>query len=147
MRAVLISCSNVKKTVNEPSPAYEVYDGPYFKTIKKLKREGLFPDSVNIYIISAKYGLLQLEDPILNYDERITREKASVLNKSIVYNLAKEISDNRYTQLIVNLGSDYMPSISGLEDIIPSNCHLVEFTGTIIQRRKLLKEYLLDASG
>ena len=64
MRIIILSCSNLKISFSTPRPALEVYDGPYFKTIRKLKREGRFPDNVTVLIISAEYGLLRLEDKI-----------------------------------------------------------------------------------
>lgn len=62
-KIVLISCSSKKK--NEPAPAYKLYDSTLFN--KSLKyANSLDPDK--IFILSAKYHLLEIEEIIKPYD-------------------------------------------------------------------------------
>lgn len=143
MRIVIISCSNRKNKFPKATPAVEVYDGPYYKTIRKLLREGLFPEDTKILIISAKYGLISLEDSIKIYDEKISKERAKDLNTKFLERFNNEISC-QCTELVINLGENYLPAIEGFEKLIPSNCKVKYLTGTIIARRQKLKEYLIN---
>ena len=59
----LISC--VKDKLPYPAPAVEIYRGFFFASSLRYARS-LGPDA--IYILSGKYGLLALEDPVEPYD-------------------------------------------------------------------------------
>jgi len=142
LRIVIISCSGKKKCFPKAAPALEVYDGPYYKTIRKLKKEGQLSDDVKILIISAKYGLLALSDPIEMYDEKISQKSATELNSTILVKLANEISE-QCEELVINLGKDYLPAIEGIDKVLPHTCKIKRIDGTIIQRRQKLKEYLI----
>lgn len=144
MRAIVISCSNVKKKFPSPKPALYVYDGPYYKTIRKLIRENSFPADVKILIVSAKYGLLELESKIETYDFRIDKHRAVEICPSVINKLEDFIRKNYCSELVINLGTDYLPAISGIENLVPEWCKVRYFNGTIIQRRQKLKEYLLN---
>ena len=144
MRTIVISCSEKKIASSLPIPVIDIYDGPYFKTLRKLKREGLFPEDVKVFVISAKYGLLQLNDTIMSYDQHMTKNRASQLAYKVVNDLINAIKEDVSKELVVNLGADYMPSLNEIENYLPDYCRLIFFTGTIIQRRKQLKEYLLN---
>lgn len=146
MRIIVISCSNLKRPFSIPTPAESVYDGPYYKTIRKLKREGHFPRDVRVVITSAEHGLLCLEDEILPYDRKICKERCNELHRATIVKLAKMIVKLGCDELVINLGSDYLPLVSGIEKEIPQTCKVEYLRGTIIQRRKQLKEYLLDGN-
>ncbi len=62
-RIVLISC--VKKKLDHAAKAREMYISPFFK-FSLAYAESLDPD--RIYILSAKYGLLKLDDRIEPYE-------------------------------------------------------------------------------
>ncbi|MCP4539438.1 MAG: hypothetical protein GY832_20060 [Chloroflexi bacterium] len=50
--ALILSCSQKKRL--EPGPAYLVYDGPYYRILRKHGP----PWPVDVYVLSAKYGLI-----------------------------------------------------------------------------------------
>jgi len=60
---VLISC--VKDKLPHPAPAVELYRGFFFTSSLRYALS-LGPDA--IYILSGKYGLLALDDPVEPYD-------------------------------------------------------------------------------
>lgn len=60
---VLISC--VSKKLTHPAKAKDIYVSPLFR-LNLRYAESLNPDA--IYVLSAKYGLLALEDEIAPYD-------------------------------------------------------------------------------
>jgi len=73
---VLISCVSKKRKV--PSMAKDMYDSPLFKGAyryaKKVKAD-------KIYILSAKYGLLEETDIIKDYNETLKTKPASEIKK------------------------------------------------------------------
>ena len=67
-RVVLISC--VSKKLDTRAPAEELYTSTLFKLNLRYAR-ALEPDAV--YVLSAKHGLLALEDEIEPYDETLNK--------------------------------------------------------------------------
>jgi cytoplasmic iron level regulating protein YaaA (DUF328/UPF0246 family) len=135
----------VKNQFGKLAPAVEVYDGPYYKTIRKAISDNTYPKDLRIFIISAKYGLLDMNDNIDFYDQRINKKRAKELQQSVLDSIAKVVS-KEYKELVINLGEDYLPVIEGIETVLHKKCKVRYFAGTIIQRRKQLKEYLLNGT-
>ena len=61
-KLLIIGCSKRKRQLQE-APAIEVYDGPYYRMLRKAKLE-----AVDISILSAKYGLIDYKTKISPYD-------------------------------------------------------------------------------
>lgn len=124
-------------------PALEVYNGPYFLTLSKLYRDGLFPKDVQVLILSAKYGLISLHDHIVPYDEKITRTRAIELKAEVTKKLVDFVRYHRINEVVINLGETYRLAVEDLPKSVPNDCKVLYLSGSIIQRRKALKEYLL----
>lgn len=86
-KMLLIACSNRKKRDKGLMPAIERYDGVNHLVIKKLMREGKFPDNVDIKILSAKFGLIDAAMPIQFYNRRMDTQRAIQLNPQVVEKL------------------------------------------------------------
>lgn len=67
-KIVLISC--VKSKLNVPAKAKDLYVSPLFAYLLKYARQ-LKPDAV--YILSAKYGLLELEQIVAPYEMTLNK--------------------------------------------------------------------------
>ncbi len=68
MKIVLIACAS--KKVNHKTKARALYDSPLFKLNLKYA-ESLKPD--NMFIVSAKHGLLNLDEEIEPYNETLNK--------------------------------------------------------------------------
>lgn len=76
-RLLLVSCTRKKSSA--PRKAINVYDGPYFRVIRKR----CSPDAdIDINIISAKYGLLDADDEISPYDHEMTAKDAKIYKQA-----------------------------------------------------------------
>ena len=75
-KIVLISC--VAKKLNIRSKAKDLYISPLFKMNMKYAKS-LNPD--NVFILSAKYGLLNLDDKINPYNETLNKKPASEIKE------------------------------------------------------------------
>lgn len=108
------SCSATKKQVTEPTRALDVYDGYFFRIIKKAIREEAFRSDVDICILSAKYGLIDAEDTIITYDQRMTPSRAEELRESVTGDIRKRIEEGEYDEIVLNLGKEYLRAVDNL---------------------------------
>ncbi|HEX4590453.1 MAG TPA: hypothetical protein VH120_11020, partial [Gemmataceae bacterium] len=70
---LLIACSQRKTTGLRRGRAWDIYDGALYRVLKKLFRDR--PEaarSVEVLIVSAKYGVVRADQRITTYDERLT---------------------------------------------------------------------------
>ena len=102
-KLLLISCSKKKKKQRTPLPAIQLYDGPFFKLIRKYIDE---LDNLDVYIISAKYGLINSSEKIVYYDQRMDKKRAIELSARIIKELNRIIDE--YDEILINLGKDYL---------------------------------------
>jgi len=61
------SCSATKNHVTEPTRAIEVYDGYFFRIIKKAMREGAFRSDIELRILlrSTEYSAPTMKSPTM----------------------------------------------------------------------------------
>ena len=110
---LIISCSQRKIETQGTLYAMYRYDGPTYRTLWKCLREGRLPDNLDVLIISAKYGLLTWREPILNYEQKMTAERADALRPFIQERLIKILEVQQYDQVFINLGKLYMRTLDG----------------------------------
>jgi len=144
---LVISCSQEKLDVSNPASAFELYNGPLYKSIRKMRKENNFPKDVDILIISAKYGVLGFYDLIERYDQRMTKERANELKPHVFNALKNYFKDKQYKEIFINLGKDYLPVLDGLENIIPKGARILYAKGRIGQKLKQTRDWLLNLSS
>jgi len=104
MKVVLISC--VSKKLNHKARAEELYISSLFKLNMKYAFS-LNPDK--IFILSAKYGLLSLEEEIEPYDETLNEKKDSEIKRwaeKVLKQLSEE-ADLENDEIIFLAGEKY----------------------------------------
>lgn len=112
-KLLIISCSQRKTDVNNPAPAFEIYDGPFYRMLKKNDEK--IADKFHIIIISAKYGILSPYDPIEKYNQKMTRRRAKELNKSLKKELTTYLEINEFKDIFISLGKDYKLALTGID--------------------------------
>ncbi len=136
---LLLSCSNSKRPYPaEPIPAIERYTGVFFKVLKKWQREHPTSSSLDVLIISAQFGLLAPETPIPYYDQRMTPARSAALASAIQSALQKQLINQQYHRILVNLGRDYLRALEGFDGLIGA----VWTSGPIGIRARQLKSWL-----
>lgn len=136
---LFISCSQRKLPTPAPLPAIDRYDGPVYRTIRKAIREDRFPQSIDIFIISAKYGLLLSDTPIADYDLKMTPDGADALRSDIQRALNVHLTFKRYDQVFINLGAVYRRTLEGFHwGLTPT----LEATGGIGLRTAQVKAWI-----
>ena len=72
MRLLILACSQRKRPA--PAPALELYDGPAYRVVRRALRNGVH--DVEVWILSAKHGLIPADQVVAPYDHRLTRARA-----------------------------------------------------------------------
>lgn len=77
MRLLILACSATKRPDNALLPALHRYDGPAWRTLRAyLDRAGAHADDLEVYALSAEFGLFPAIQPIPNYDRRMDMARA-----------------------------------------------------------------------
>lgn len=141
---LIIPCSKRKAGLpGAKIPAIDLYDGPFYRIIRKAFREHGKPDSLDIMILSAKYGLIDYERIITTYDQIMTREMAISMSDTVYKVFTNIIKRNNYKEIMINLGKKYMLALSKSHDIL--NVQRVRCgIGGIGERNRQLKEWLIS---
>lgn len=122
----------------------ERYTGAWYGVINKLKKENKLPQNLDTVIISAKYGFLKSDEIIEYYNLRMTKERAEELNQEILSKFRSFLDNRHYEVVFINLGSDYMPAINGVEDVIPRDTKIEYAKGRVGERKSQMKKWILS---
>ena len=112
---LIISCTGAKDKTPGLLPAVMRYKGPLYPTLHKAMREDRFPKSLDILIVSAKYGLLKSDEPIECYDQEIDAERAEELRPSVQKRLEAFLDGKDYDQLFNGLWNMYNKTLEGFD--------------------------------
>ena len=105
---LVIPCSKRKiLSKDETIPAFDLYNGPFYQTIKKTFRQNGLPDNLDILILSAKYGLIHSNELISTYEQIMTTERAKELENQVMMEFKELFKDKSYNEIFVNLGKTY----------------------------------------
>lgn len=104
---LIIACSATKRPDPYPILAIDRYDGPIYRVLRKAKKEGRWPDQLEILILSAQYGLIEANKPIDFYDCQMTPIRAKKLRSSVSKKLKAKLASDEY-RVWVNLGQIYL---------------------------------------
>ena len=127
------------------SNAYAIYlyDGPFYRMIRKNK-----PENLDILILSAKYGLIKHNEKISNYEQIMTVERAKELANSVYIKLEEIFKINYYDQIFINLGKTYLIALEKSKTML-SRYNVYWANGQIGERLHQLKNWLesINAEG
>jgi hypothetical protein len=117
-RLLIIPCSQNKKNTDIPTAAINVYDGPFYRLLRKNIEVFDNNNGLDIYIISAKYGLIDPLYKIQTYDQKMDEKQAKRLNPKIRDRLFKIIKDKTYSEIYINTGKSYSLALEGFQGIV-----------------------------
>src|SRR5689334_8933196 len=105
-RLLVMSCSKRKRTKTEPLPALQRYDGPSFRVLRRyLAAQPEAPPDV--YILSARFGLISARQPIPHYDHYMTAQRAAELQPPVCQALTQVLRLHDFEQIYVAVGRVY----------------------------------------
>jgi hypothetical protein len=107
-RLLLLGCSQRKRRVRGSVPAMNLYDGPQFRSLRRLQIARSIPSDVVIRIVSAKYGLLKPQDLIQEYDRRLNPKRDGALVNKVRRRLQRLEVTSTLSSAFSTLGRDYL---------------------------------------
>jgi len=137
---LIISCSKTKINDKNKLPAIDRYDGPIYRSIRKMMYTDNIPKNMDIKIVSAKFGLIDKSTPIGYYDQKMTKRSAKNLNAQVVNELKRVFINKSYSEIFVNLGKNYLPSIIGFERY--TDAKIIYASGKIGEKTKQMKQWI-----
>ena len=139
-RLLVLSCTLSKLKGDGYLPALERYTGPSFGVVKKYLRTHP-QDSIEILILSARFGLISAETLIPYYEQKMTKWQAEEFNHHLIETLKFKVANNHYFDAFFNLGSSYKLAFIGLETIFKPQI-ISWASGSIGRRISLLYQWL-----
>lgn len=142
MRHLLIlACSQRKRLDTESLPAIERYDGPTFRLLRRfLRKQPSAP--LEIYILSAKFGLIPSDYLIPNYDQRMTKTRSRQLQPEVIAKFENILNAKSYQQLCICLGRDYFLALDKYDMLIKSGLAVRIATGSLGKKLATLHDWL-----
>lgn len=135
------SCSKSKNKDVQRCQPLELYDGYFFKIIKKARKDGVLRNDIDICILSAKYGLVDQTEAISYYDQKMTKERARQLRPEVIDDLESRIETGDYETVLLNLGRTYQAAVEGISERVDVAVTMVE-GGGIGEKGQQLKRLL-----
>lgn len=114
-RCLILSCSQSKNTLLQPLPAIQRYSGPSYQVLNRFLREqSQEASNLDIYILSAQYGLIRSNTPISYYDQKMNPTNAIALQQHVSHIFQQEILPAKYAEIFVSMGKTYLLAINSL---------------------------------
>lgn len=115
-------------------PAIDIYDGPEFRILRKY-RDHIIRGLIDVFIVSARYGLINGLDEIIPYDAYLGNagDHNTVINKWSMYGNwgVERLINGHWDYGIIRLTNVYIKYITYL---IPNPCTLAEKTYLLLSR-------------
>ncbi len=141
-RLLIVSCSARKNQFDTPHPAWLVYDGVAFRSLKKIEREGKWPKDLDVLILSAEFGLISPDFLICNYDRSMTSERADEIAGSVARELEKQFEETRWSVVVLGMGQTYLKALR--EVVWPAQLSVGVIPGRVGVKLKLMKRWILN---
>lgn len=146
-RLLILSCSQRKHTSQGLLPAIERYNGPLFFVLRRFLREcPREAKQLDIYILSAAYGLIPGDFPAPLYDRKMSMLRSIELQPQIKTTFS-DILPNNYSSICFVLGNTYLKAFEGLLDLIPKFAEFIVTYGPIGKKQTQLKNWLWENSN
>lgn len=139
-RLLLLACSQRKCPDAGDLPAIERYDGPAYRVLRRYTQTNpqRTPD---IYVLSAKFGLIRGDTPTPVYDFRMTPQRAQELSEEVAAELRALDVRRRYQSVFIHAGALYRQALSADTASLPQN-RLTLATGSQGVQLAQLKSWL-----
>ena len=141
-RLLILSCSQRKHETQELLPAIERYNGPLFFVLRRFLREcPLQARQLDVYILSAAYGLIPGDFPTVWYDQKINVARIAEL-QSQVHTTFSDIQRDNYASICFVLGRTYLKAFEGTQNLVPIHAEPIVIYGPMGKKQTQLKKWL-----
>jgi len=140
---LILSCSQRKRPEPDLLPAVERYDGPAFQVLRKFLREcPLEAQDLDVFILSAEFGLIPSSKPIPNYHHQMTPHRAIELQPKVLAELERILKSGQYKELFISMGKDYLWALAGYGLLIPADLKVTIYRGGRGRQQAKLHDWL-----
>lgn len=149
-RQIIISCSRRKRRERVKLPTLERYDGPAFRLLRSYLHNSA--ESIEIFVLSAEFGLIPHTRLIPYYERRMTVARACELRGMIARQarclLNAEASGSVQTRpLFINLGRDYREAFAPIYELFALNSIVTQADGSSGKRLAVMHDWLYGADS
>lgn len=142
MRLLILNCSARKRGDAGRMPAVERYNGPLWQVLRSYQREQpLFAGDLDVYGLSAEYGLIPGQIPIPNYERTMTPERADELRPQVLA-VFEELVGRGYEQLCLGFSDRYLRALLGWEMLVPPSTAVTLTDGPLGTKLGQLRAWL-----
>lgn len=142
---LIIGCSKRKRQDDGLLSAINRYDGPLFRVLRKFSRvRSRHRRHIDIYVLSAEFGLIPADQPIPNYDRKMTAKRSLELAPIVQRELVKLIQVKSYQELYLGVGQTYLHCLFGDEYDPRKAMKVTVAEGAIGRRTSHLKKWLYE---
>ena len=144
-RLLLLSCSQRKRPDAALMAVEKRYDGPLFRVLRRFAREHVERrKKIDVYILSAKFGLISAHTLIPAYNFRMTPDRAKEMNAQIRGGVERMLQNLLYHECFISLGKHYMAALSGYEKVVPIHTDVIISQGSLGRRQAELRDWLYE---
>ena len=115
-RLLVLACSARKRPDAGPLPAVERYDGPAYRVLRKYLR-ATRDAGLAVRILSARHGLIRGDEPVADYDQRLTAARARELAPAVSAAVLAEHEALRPGATLLCLGRLYLGCVGEVGDL------------------------------
>lgn len=127
-RLLLLACSARKRPDPGHLRAIERYDGPAYHVLRRHLRTQ--PDAQpEVYIVSARFGLISGEEPVPPYDCRLTAERIMELRATVAEQMRTIEPAEQYKHIFVHAGTAYRTLLSAADARLLTLAHVAVASG------------------
>jgi hypothetical protein len=154
-RLLIVACSD-RKAPGKDLTALARYDGPLYQMLRKLREQSYWVfRGLDVLILSAKYGLIEVFDHIEDYNQRMTasrtvellpqvNEKLESIKQKAPFTICQtRYSPGNYEEILVSLGKDYRPAIADIDRHFP-HTSITYTSGGIGQQISQVKRWIIE---
>lgn len=149
-RLLVLSCSQNKQTLQTTLPAIQRYDGPAFRLLRRYLKDST--DELEVFILSAEFGLIPHGRRIPFYDRRMTGQRARELKLKVASQAqrlfaAESPKRKRNQQLFINLGRDYLCAFEPAFTFLTPDSNITMASGAMGKRLAEMHDWLYGADS
>lgn len=147
MRLLILTCSAQKRGDNRLIPASDRYDGPLWRVLRRYRRQQpRFAAELDVYVLSAAYGLIPDAQAIAWYEQTMTTERAHELRPGVIARF-RTLMERPYTSLCLGLSQRYLQAMAGWEALVPPSIAVTHTDGPMGTKLKQLRTWLEGRPG
>ncbi|MEM9540780.1 MAG: DUF6884 domain-containing protein [Cyanobacteria bacterium P01_E01_bin.42] len=140
-RLLILGCSRRKRNDPEPLTAIERYDGPTFRVLRRFLKVNSC-GMVDVYILSAEFGLIAGNTKIPDYDRLMTKMRSQELQAPARAKLQQILQERSHSSVLFCLSQKYLQVLGDRESLYKEDFKIEIATGTLGRKLSVLYKWL-----